>query len=59
MITLTEKRTFKKTEIHDILFSIFDVPLLSQTRYSICAININNVHKTRPTLFSIGLVKNY
>lgn len=24
MITLTEKRTFKKTEIHDILFSIFD-----------------------------------
>lgn len=24
MITLTEKRTFKKTEIHDILFSIFE-----------------------------------
>lgn len=23
-ITLTEKRTFKKTEIHDILFSIFE-----------------------------------
>lgn len=24
MITLTEKRTFKKTEVHDILFSIFE-----------------------------------
>lgn len=24
MITLTEKRTFKKTEIYDILFSIFE-----------------------------------
>lgn len=24
MNTLTEKRTFKKTEIHDILFSIFE-----------------------------------
>lgn len=24
MIALTEKRTFKKTEIHDILFSIFE-----------------------------------
>lgn len=24
MITLTEKRTFKKTEVHDILFNIFE-----------------------------------
>lgn len=24
MVTLTEKRTFKKTEVHDILFSIFE-----------------------------------
>ena len=24
MVTLTEKRTFKKAEVHDILFSIFE-----------------------------------